>query len=79
MPAALVNKGLAMSEQLAQRIQRHEAATLPPSHPSFAHLDLLISQIEEQPRQPRRALLKLRKRFAERAIPAFTPQARGGQ
>ncbi len=58
-----------MSEQLAQRIQQHKAATLPPSHPSFAHLDLLVSQIDEQPRQPRRALLKLRKRWIERAIP----------
>ncbi len=70
-----------MSEQLAQRIQQHEAATLPPSHPSFAHLDLLISQLDARPKLPRRAVLKLRKRFAERAIPAFYPasQQQGGR
>ncbi len=62
-----------MSEQLTRRIQQHEAATLPPSHPSFAHLDALIMALDEQPRQPRRIALQLRKRWIERAIPAFYP------
>ncbi len=68
-----------MSSQSARLTQQHQAATLPPSAPRFKHLDLLISQLEEQPGQPRRAVLKLRKRLAERAIPAFTPQAQGGR
>ncbi len=68
-----------MSEQLTQRIQQHEAATLPPSAARFKHLDSILVALAEQPGQPRRALLKLRKRLAERAIPAFTPQARGGR
>ncbi len=50
-----------------------------PSAPQFRDLDRLILQLEAQPRQPRRAVLKLRKRWIERSIPAFTPQARGGR
>ncbi len=68
-----------MSSQSAHLNQQHQAATLPPSHPKFRHFDSLLIALDEQPRQPQRAVLKLRKRFAERAIPAFTPQARGGR
>ncbi len=68
-----------MSEQLTQRIQRHEAATLPPSHEKFKHLDSLLVDLDEQTGQPRRALLKLRKRWIERNVSAYTPQARGGK
>ncbi len=67
-----------MSEQFTQRIQRHEAATLPPSHPSFAHLDALIVALDEQARQPRRIALQLRKRWIERAIPAYPASQRQG-
>ncbi len=56
-----------------------ERPTLPPSDARFKHLDSILIALDEQPGQPRRVLLKLRKRLAERAIPAFTPQARGGR
>ncbi len=67
-----------MSSQSARLTQQHQAATLPPSDPRFKHLDLLISQLEEQPGQPRRAVLKLRKRWIERAIPAYSASQRQG-
>ncbi len=47
-----------------------------PSDSRFRDLDRMILQIEEQPRQPRRAVLRLRKRFVERAVPSFVPQQR---
>jgi hypothetical protein len=57
-----------MSSQSTHLIQRHQAATLPPSHPKFRNLDSLILQIEAQPRQPRKAVLQLRKRWIERNV-----------
>ncbi len=68
-----------MSEQLARRIPQHEAATLPPSHEKFKHLDSLLIALDEQPGQPRRIALQLRKRWIERNVPAYTPQAWGGK
>ncbi len=56
--------------------QQHHAAPLPPSHPKFRSLDSVLLQIEAQRRGPRRTLLKLRKRWIERAVPSFVPQQR---
>ncbi len=67
-----------MSEQLTQRIQRYDAAPLP-SDPRFKHLDSLLVALDDQRRQPRRAVLKLRKRWVERSVPAYTPQSQGGK
>ncbi len=67
-----------MSEQLTRRIQQHEVAPLP-SDPRFRNLDTLILLLDELPRQPRRIALQLRKRWIERNVAAFTPQARGGR
>ncbi len=47
-----------------------------PSAPQFRDLDRLIIALDNAPRQPRRAILKLRKRFIERNVPAFVPQQR---
>ncbi len=56
--------------------QQHHAAPLPPSHPKFRSLDSVLLHLESQPRQPRKAVLKLRRRWIERAVPAFVPQQR---
>ncbi len=48
-----------------------ERQKLPPSDPRFRNLDSLIAALDEYPRQPRRAVLKLRKRLIERAVPAY--------
>ena len=61
-------------QQLAQPTERHQVATLPPSDPRFRNLDRLILQLEEQPRQPRKAVLQLRRRWIERNIPVYTLQ-----
>ncbi len=68
-----------MSEQLAQRIQRYEAATLPPSHPKFRNLDSVIIALDEQPKQPRKAVLQLRRRWIERNVPATSYPTKGGR
>ncbi len=60
-----------MSEHSTHLIQRHEAVPLP-SDPRFKHLDSLLIALDEQPRQPRRAVLQLRRRWIERAIPAYS-------
>lgn len=38
------------------------------------HLDALIIALESSPRWPRRTLLKVQKRLAERAVPGFCKQ-----
>ncbi len=52
--------------------------TLPPSDARFKHLDSLLIALDEQPRQPRRIALQLRKRWIERAIPAYSASQRQG-
>ncbi len=55
----------------------NQSPTAPlPSAPQFRDLDRLILQLEAQPRQPRKAVLKLRRRWIERSVPAFVPQQR---
>ncbi|MDP9309440.1 MAG: hypothetical protein M3R24_00840 [Chloroflexota bacterium] len=65
-------------QQFTQLTQRHQVATLPPSHPKFKHLDSLLIALEEQPLQPRKAVLKLRRRWIERVVPAFVTHQRTG-
>jgi hypothetical protein len=67
-----------MSEQLAQRIQRHNAATLTPSDPRFRNLNSLILLLEEQLRWPRRTVVQLRKRWIEGHIPINSSPSKGG-
>ncbi len=57
----------------------NQLSTAPlPSDPRFRNLDRLILQLEAHPRQPRKAVLKLRRRWIERAVPAFVPQQESG-
>ncbi len=55
----------------------NQSPTAPlPSAPQFRDLDTIIIALDNAPRGPRRTLLKLRKRWIERAAPAFVPQQR---
>ncbi len=68
-----------MSEHSTHLIQRHQAATLPPSHPKFRNLDSVIIALDEQPKQPRKAVLQLQRRWIERNVPATSYPTKGGR
>jgi|GEM_PF-6699527 len=61
--------------------QNRKGQPLPPSHPKFRHLDSIQIKLDEQPRQPMRAILQVRRGMIQRNIPPYHPSnsMKGGQ